>query len=300
MYIYRTLVLLAILLVMISTHLSAQKINLSTQVGIQKPFKLNKKHRLSISARISANPEWETVEQLSDNELWRDLDLLPVSDEDDDDEDDDDEQEDEDDDNEEEDNDDEDDDDEDEKEDNQPWTDPLDDSARQLTFDPRTAFGLQYQWRLKKQWRVLASYNAYWRGEGLRHGLDWGGQWRSRLKTKRWAFDQSFVIQQVFRPKQSTWEISHGTRARARAAFNLTDNHQIRLASSINGNWREDGFRIDRLRLETEIRYSFSNNHRISLRLRVQKRLYRPDEFTPGLQLKYDYIIGLRDHNDID
>lgn len=255
-----------------TAQLWAQPINLSLQFGINKPIKIASKHRLVLGAQLSANPEWESLDVLDDNDLWRELELLPGTQEDEDE-----------------------DDDEDEDEDNS--NEPgglLNDEPRQLRFNPRTALECTYQWRLNKRWRLYAGYTTYLQPDRIRHGLDWGTQWSSDLGSKRWILSQQLESQHVGEAKKSGFVLSHGISTRTRLDYKLSKQHRLQLGGGLNGDWEEKTFILDRLRLEGGLRFAILSNQVIQFRWRAQRRVYRKDEFTHGLSISYEYTLGGR------
>lgn len=274
-----------------SNLLLSQDLSTNIRFDVSKEFELGKKTSLKLRQQFQINPELKSLDRIDLDDLFNEIDLFPnilTNDDDDDDDDSDDDDK------------DDDDDDDDNNTDtnsegsssgsanNDPLFDDLNDSRLKLVVDWRTAFSVDFDYKLSSMLTLGNSYSALLSDDlKIRHLIGTDLTFRPKLRVKKLKIPQRIAVQVSARERKNKMELDHTISARSGLEWRFKKKHELFSYFSVNGAIEEQQWDWDRFRWDIGIEYKLTSHQSVDFGYRFQQRLNRKKQVSHGLSMRY-------------
>ncbi len=255
-------ILLPILLCLGFLRLEAQDVSTTIRFGLAKQFKLNKKARIEIDQQFQSSPRVRDKKLKKEDDLFNEIELLPYR-----------------------------------SSSETTITNTngngsgifkdLDDNAKRVDADFRTATSLDFDYKLSKWLRFGQGYSLTWDTEEIRHSIGTDLTIQPKLSVKKLSFSNKLGAQFATRERKGETIIEHSIASQIGMDWQFKKEHRLYSRATVNGGFDEKIWEWDRLRWDSGLRYTFNKVHTFDFSYRFQQKLTGKKRTTEGIVFRY-------------
>lgn len=256
-------ILLPVLLCLFFLSVEAQDISTTIRFGVAKQFKLSKKARIELDQQFQSSPRVRDKKMKKEDDLFNEIELLPF------------------------------------RSSNETTTTntngngnggifkDLDDDAKRVDADFRTATTVDFDYKLSKWLRFGQSYSLAWDTEEIRHSMGTDFTIQPKLPVKKLSFSNKLGAQFATREKKGETIIKHSIASQIGLDWQFKKDHRLYSRATVNGGFDEKIWEWDRLRWDSGLRYTFNKVHTFDFSYRFQQRLTGKKRTAEGVVFRY-------------